>query len=449
MNRKIKILIVALMILLVAVFVASCSDNPYENNDENGYTVSVKFDANGGAFTTNTTRITYSYDISKLKTNKNGKKEISLIAPEDEDNGKSGTFTASNPGYFLAGWYTERTPLTDENGKEIEGAYKYSGRWDFENGKLEIDPNKTHTSSESVITLYAGWIPEFAYEFYDVDSGKKVGDYKFNPVLTDSTLVVPTWDAETGTLTMGKFPKVTGKTLEKIYFDKAGENNVSDKVTHHGTYDLDNLTSENGIMKLYIDYKDGEWYKIYNLSQFLTNASTNGSYEIYADLDFNEVVWPSVFTSGTYTGKIIGNGHTISNVSIEQTDKSNIYFGMFGQLASKASIENLNITGAKLTIAGGSRFHDAGFGLLAGSIASETTLTGVTVTESKVVIDPADLGFLYDDYSLGLLCGIGYENTNIDVSDITCEALADKYEITIATVTVNGNEIKVTLESAY
>ena len=71
------------------------------------------------------------------------------------------------------------------------GAYTYSGRWDFENDRLEIDPNTEHTSKESV-TLYAAWIPEFKYEFYSLKTGELINSYSFDPNYV-SEITMPSW----------------------------------------------------------------------------------------------------------------------------------------------------------------------------------------------------------------------------------------------------------------
>ena len=62
-----RILVVAL-ILITLVLVAGCSStkNPYDANNAKNYTVSVKYDANGGVFTTNTTVIVDSFNLKEI-----------------------------------------------------------------------------------------------------------------------------------------------------------------------------------------------------------------------------------------------------------------------------------------------------------------------------------------------------------------------------------------------
>ena len=62
-EKKMKLRIKTILLTLLAVgsmcLLTACSSEktPYQVNDEENYTVSVKFDANGGVFTTNTSVI--------------------------------------------------------------------------------------------------------------------------------------------------------------------------------------------------------------------------------------------------------------------------------------------------------------------------------------------------------------------------------------------------------
>ncbi|MBR4278914.1 MAG: hypothetical protein IKT34_01940, partial [Clostridia bacterium] len=82
MKKKIK---AALLVFALALtlFATSCADEPtpYEQYDTENYTVSVRFDANGGYFDTNVSIITDSYNISDMQKNSGGMVEIPLLAP--------------------------------------------------------------------------------------------------------------------------------------------------------------------------------------------------------------------------------------------------------------------------------------------------------------------------------------------------------------------------------
>ena len=84
MNQKMKVILL-LLLTAVLTLITGCSaeDTPYQVNDRENFTVSVRFDANGGWFTTNTSVIVNSYDISQIKADADGKVRVPLLAPDD------------------------------------------------------------------------------------------------------------------------------------------------------------------------------------------------------------------------------------------------------------------------------------------------------------------------------------------------------------------------------
>ena len=140
MKNKFKSALIPIMLLMAVLLLCACSgQTQFDKNDEAGYTVSVKFDANGGEFTTNCGEIVDSFNISGMKTNDQGMVELALISPDNTIRGANDTYTVLKNGYFLAGWYESRTETVAENG---ELTYTYEGRWDFETDRLSVDPNK-------------------------------------------------------------------------------------------------------------------------------------------------------------------------------------------------------------------------------------------------------------------------------------------------------------------
>lgn len=432
---KKKPVLLCLLIAAVLLVSAGCSQEqtPYQINDAENYSVSIKYDANGGTFTTNTSVIVDSYNISELKTNSEGKAELALIAPDNEARGND-AFTAVNNGYFLAGWYTERV----QSGDEVTGC-TYSGKWDFEKDRLMVDPAGTYTSAEPVMTLYAAWVPLFSVEFYDLSTGEQLNTLTFNPA-ADGPVKVPAWDEETGTVQMYSFPERTGYTFNGAYYDAEGKQPVDTlELVHPGTVDLENGTARNASMKLYVDWMEGEWYHIYNVDQFVDNASVTGNYVIHADLDFTDSIWPSVLMHGNFAGTIQGNGHTFSNITLEQTNNSKVNTGLFGQLTETAALQDLTFKNVSLTIKSGTRVAGAAFGLLAGTVSADATFTNVSVLDSCLQID-SGCYFGTEDYVIGLVCGMG--QTPVDPAGITCTAVGDAQEKVV--ISVEGSAVSVT-----
>lgn len=437
MKLKIKAIAFALLGLLTIPLITGCSGEktPYETNNEENYTVSVKYDANGGTFTTNTSVIVDSFKISDLEKNSNGQVEIALISPDNSKRGND-AFRAVKSGYFLAGWYAERIENEDSDGNV---SYTYSGKWDFENDLLEIDPAKDYVAEEPVMTLYAAWVPLFEIEFYSLDSGEYMDSLIFDPT-TIGDISVPAWDKETGAIEMYDFPERTGYTFNKAYFDANGKQQLNTAtVNHPGVIDYETGTAQNSVMKLYVDWTEGEWYHIYNTEQFIENASLNGHYEIHADLDFADEIWPTAFMYGNFNGEIKGNGHTIKNVELTQTNNSKVNAGIFGYLTETAKISDLNFENVSFTIKNGTRVAGTSYGLFAGTISKDAEINNVKIFNSTLKID-SSCYFGVDDYSIGLVCGMG-NAAAVEKAEIDCVVVGDNPEN--LDVSVNGNTVTI------
>lgn len=440
MKLKIKSLFIALLVFTAVASFAGCSDEktPYDKNNSENYTVSVKYDANGGMFTTNTSVIVDSYNIGELKKTSDGKAQIALLEPSDSKRGND-AFKATKNGCFLAGWYKERIETKDEDGNKV---YTYSGKWDFESDILDVDASKEYRSEEPVVTLYAAWIPLFKIDFYSLDTEEYMESLSFDP--TDKKeIAVPCWDEKTGAIEMYQFPERKGYTFEKAYFDAEKTQPVEvQSIVHTGVVDYETGTAKDSVMKLYVDWREGEWYRIYNAKQFIENASLSGNYEIFTDLDFEGKIWPTSFVYGNFTGKIIGNGHTMKNISITQTNNSKVNAGLFGNLTDKSSLSDITFENVNFTVKAGTRVVGTSYGLFAGTVSNEAEISKVNILNSTLSID-SSCYFGASDYSIGLVCGMGDPNV-VDKAEITCVAVGKDPES--IKITLNGNTVDVETE---
>ncbi len=430
MKLKIKAGLIALLGLATITFVTGCSGDktPYEINNDENYTVSVKYDANGGTFTTNTSVIVDSF-------NPDEQDKIALLDPNHPDRGND-AFEATKNGYFLAGWYAERIETTDDEGNTV---YSYSDKWDFEKDLLEVDKSKEYSADKPVLTLYAAWVPLFEIQFYSLDSGEYMESYTFDP-MTVETIKVPAWDEKTGAIEMYQFPERSGYTYNKAYFDKDGQELLdTETLIHPGTVDYETGIAKNSVLKLYVDWMEGEWYHIYNAEQFAENASISGNYEIHADLDFADEIWPTSLMYGNFTGSIKGNGYTMKNIELTQTNNSKVNAGLFGYLTETANISDLTFENVTFTLKKGTRVVGTSYGLFAGTISDTATISNVKILGSTLQIDTSSY-FGVDDYSIGLVCGMGNANV-VDTAEITCEVVGKNPEK--LNVIVNGNEVTI------
>lgn len=434
LNKKAILLVLLIVSVLLVAAGCAATENPYRTNDAEGYNISIKFDANGGFFTTNTAVMVDSYNMEDLPKDSNGDAQIALLAPDDSRRGKA-AFTAVKNGYFLAGWYAQ----CSGEGESIT----YANKWDFENSTFSVKADGTYSASEPVLTLYAAWVPLFEIEVYDLSSGTMINSTAFSPLESDlEHIQLPSWDEKTGAILMGKFPEYDGYTWGDVYLDAEGTQKVEGtEIAHPGKINFENATADNATMKLYVDYMEGEWFHITSAKQLVSNASVSGNYILEADLDFTDQIWPTAFMHGNFTGTIVGNGHKICNVAITQTNNSKVNTGLFGYLTEQASISDVTFENIALTIQGGTRVTGASFGLLAGTVSDKTSISNVVISGKLQIAANAYFGT--DDYVIGLLCGTG--ELAIDASGITCEVIGENTQGITATVE-NGKVILVAKE---
>ena len=207
-----------------------------------------------------------------------------------------------------------------------------------------------------------------------------------------------------------------------------------------GQVDLERGISLTPYIQVYTTWREGEWFRIYTPEQFYSNTRLDGCYEIMCDLDFaDSYYWSNTLAKGTFIGKINGNGYTVSNVSVVQADNTQRLGGLFGALGATANVQDITFENVTYTVQAGSRNEGPSYGLLAGEIHTQATLTGVTVS-GTLKIDPAML--IPTDYNIGILSGNG-ENRDIDISGITC-VKTDEADTTLNVSVDETGNVKLT-----
>ena len=447
MKFKLKAALVICLLLGALVFVTGCTpeDNPYKGYDEDNYNITIRFDAGDGLFMDNVSVVLDTFNIGGLPTNANGMVELPLVSPVDPIRGDRNYYAnLGKEDCFLVGWYTQRTENPDGEG------YIYSGLWDFSSDKLSLNPNGSYTSSDPVLTLYAAWAPKLSVEFVDLATGQS-STISYDP--NAGSIVMPSWDIEEGTLKMGKFPAKKDYTFNGAYYDE-GRTQPVDTATlqHTASVDYSNGTVTNPSMKVYVDWKEGNWYRIYTAKQFRDLASPNGNYEIMADLDF-EGKWTTTFMHGKFNGTIIGNGHTFKNITAEQTNNEKSVSGLFGNLTGTANISDLKFENVTFFMKAGARKQGSSFGLFAGQISEGATISNVQVVDSVLKIS-SDISYNEKvPYIVGRVCGIGYNPSIMDPSGIRVEAVnaepsaGDTTYKVVDIEEVDGNQLNVTVRT--
>ena len=450
MNKRLKAILLAAMVITAALLITSCSssddDSYYKDYDAEGYNVSVKFDANGGQFAPSVSTFVDTFKLNELPNGENGMKNLMILTPDDANRGKSNAFSVyKSSEYFFAGWYQEKKLIMEtDDGEEI---YSYSGKWDFSK-PYSIDPDKSYTASEPVITLYAAWLPTFTVEYYDraSDSEEPLCTYTVLDPMKNKEVLLPTWNEKTGAMDYNSMMdgKQFGYTFSKAYYDKEGKQPIDgNSFQHIGSVIESNATATLSTMKIYVDRVEGTWFKISNASQLIENAGVSYCYEIMNDIDFTGYTWPEVLAKNTFNGKIIANeGCTISNIKVEQNAATN-YYGVFGQVGSMATISNINFENVSVTINTGTNKKPGYYGLFAGMISENAVITNVSISgKLSVHSDFSPAGIPGDNSGKGncviTLLGEG-DTKNLSYANITFEVIdGENFDLTL---TQDGNSI--------
>ena len=410
MKKRLLTILTAAVMLAAVMGLSSCGEKTnFDELDEDGFTVSVTFDAADATIKGSDSTIYDVFNPDSYTADANGNVQISLLPPDSPKRDKNNILTFSKPDHFLAGWYSERTPI-DEN--DLSKGYTYSGKWDFDKDTVTVNVNETYHSADSVLTLYAAWIPYYSFEIYSVtDAGEEL--------LTTQraiTLDIPSWKAGDVTIDMGNFPKRGGYTLDCVYSDAECTTPITAE-SFSGSYNVATGTSLTPTIKLYTTWLEGTRYRIYTADDLRKNADKDGQYDIYADLDFSSTSWPAIFLSGEFNGTINGRGHKISGIKIT-TDGPKQNSGIFASISENARFKDITFENATHTFNTGRVPSGASVGLLAGSIAEGAVFEGVSVS-GKLIF--GDLCYMLEgkDFTIGLIAA-GAAELGISES-VSCE----------------------------
>lgn len=466
MRRKTKIMIALGAVCASTLALAACgSIGPYDDLAKDGYTVSVCYDPSGGDFA-QTPNVNF-IDVYELETVQKG---VKLLEPNDPRRGSYGSdVTRSN--YMFFGWYQNREPRTDENGTPLdedglpctikstndigeeisvsvsgkEQGYIYSDPWDFENDVFQLDDYE-YESGKFTKTLYAAW-GSYMFAVYDEAedlNGNRNWTYcgasYFSPEYSDGEIEIPKWTDE-GKMEYGNFPRAEGKTFISAYADENKTQPFTDFVKNtEAVIDYEHGIFVNSVVHIYANWRDGTWYRVKTADQFIDNAISNDAcFEVLNDLDFTGKNWVSSFSTGNFTGKIVGeNGKhvTFSNIDFTQDQRAtgDSCGGLFGRITSETEIRNVSFENVTYRMNGGARSEGAYFGLFAGTIAEDAKLENISVT-GQILIGEVYLARgtntnVESGYDVGLVSG-NLIKTGIVSASVTASSAVDSRGVTV------------------
>ena len=425
MKKKLTLVLSLASVACLCLGLGACrKKTDVEKYQDQGYTISVTYDANGGSFFRPGVNLMDMFNPSDYEADEEGNVNIYLLEPTDPDRptGSSDRMVLTLDNHFLAGWYQKRELQTDADGnvlsedgkiiKEVDGvyyyadsleegktkqdarpAYKYSERWDFEKPLVyDADSNE-----EVTMTLYAGWVPYYQFDYYYQEKGvwTKYSTSSFDYKTTNEnekkadkdTIWLPDWKEGAMNYSYSyqdgssyEFPKISDTTFAKAYLDEACTQEIDGQLEHQGTLDVATAQAVNRIQNVYVVVEQGERYKIETTKQFVDNANVKGIYEFYTDkLEFtDELQWPAKFTINEFSGQFIPKKDTItfSNVSVLFSSTNGTLGGLFGKISKDAVMQNVVFDGVTMDyVKVTCRSADGTFGLFAGEIEEGAKLS--------------------------------------------------------------------------
>ena len=446
MKKKFGLISVLACLGIVCLAAGCRADNELEEYQQKGYNISVTYDPNGGLFTGRTgVSVMDLFNPSKKTPDVDGNVRFQLFEPTDPSRQAAGSeVSLTMSGHFFAGWYHTRHLVKDGDGNPVDAsgkvleekdgkyyylgtsdvavpAYTYEGYWDFEKDLIysttegaldwEFEDDLVYTNDDGMynLTLYAGWVPNYMFEYYYQEEGGSdwtlLSTSTFNYKATNAensathdwdTIWLPDWKDGAMNHTFRyenkeiyEFPKIDGYTFDKAYTDQECTQEITGTTfTHTGSLDVEHGVAVNPVQKIYIVAKKGDYYKISKAEELSNNPNLKGIYEITADLDFQNgaIKWPAAFTAGEFTGKFVstaGNTFKIKNVVATFASTQATAGGLFGKIGASAVVENVVFENATLNLNGvfysKSGLDDVNYGLFAGWIDDNAAIANITI----------------------------------------------------------------------
>lgn len=406
MKAKIKPLIILIAIFaatLIAGVAAGCSigeNTPQDSADNRGMYSSVTYYANGGTFSDNAICYKTMYFVpgnpifnigmdahpvggsgSELSITRTNMMFAGWVYAELDGNGLP-TLLKMNENGEITGEVLQlkdngSASITNDDGRELsEQQKRFTAKisedpdeWDFafENGRPTLEKGEH-------IYLVAAWMPdvkldyvliadeEVTFEFPKADDPETEEDESKQTeevVLTSGDVIKSDGFGVAGynTLKPASAPAVATSNHSFIYlfWDEECTLPVTSKNGHMGSQQYGPFTVErpqDGVnAKIYAKYMSGIWTTVADSSAARNMFNQLGSNNYYLVDDIDCSAQSLSLSSRTFSGTIMGNGYTISNLNLSSGTLANgATVSLFGTATATAKISDLTISNVKATV---------------------------------------------------------------------------------------------------
>lgn len=356
---------------------------------EQGYEYEVTYDTLGGHINQIKKRVVYYADNSLLF----------------EPSGTAGMLVQPKNGEkSLAGWYTNYTEETTENGTVYH--FEEDDLWDFSTDRVSDE-----TTTDKVLNLYARWVDNPAINFLDADN-LDGGSFLKWTITVGSELKRPT----------STEPKKAGYTLIDYYSDpectqKFEFNRIIEEE------DVEYPAGGKAQINIYCKFVEGEMTRVKGVNELKAMAENpEGHYILANDIDLSKENWVPI---ENFKGTFDGNGYAIKNMKLTVKNRMSglaaktadeVSYGLFSKLEG-AKIKNLTIQDANIVIDKSSNVK-----ICVGALAGRTKRTtienskfdGITISsDGACTIDIVVSATVAGDYSTKLVDTV-IQNVSLD-----------------------------------
>lgn len=324
-----KIFPLAVLALLAVCLLTACAnDDVIGDLKDKGYVYRVTFDFCGGTAKENSSQLYYVQSNSLI------------FAPGTES---TDTEAPILNGHHVKEYYVKETAA---DGTEIERT------WNFDTDRVTGD-----------VTLYCRWATDFSVQIRYGEDNAEFSSVKVSD--TDPTV--------------SKFssPRWSNHTLLGFYYDAEYTTPVTFPYVHA-------MNDDQPVETVYAKFIEGT-YTVVTKASDLRTVSVGGKYYLMNDIDMSSE--PGATFPDSFSGEIIGNGHVISNLTVEKLQtRTGEYYGLFNSLTKSAILKDVTFENLKVTVTLGETLNKKTVfvGLLAGGCDDATTLENVKVAGELV-----------------------------------------------------------------
>lgn len=386
--KRIMSKFIACMALLLALFVIGCVENPFPDGSKN--------DGDNGSNDTSgdtgdaTEKLNSIDTIEKLNANPDYLDDVESFYDAENDYWLFNMGTISNvpletPMFFYYGGkgeikqtFTKASTTVSSVSSTVQSVVQDKMSWGENlsveaslsagkkasisgklSGSMESEKTTTETKSYSEFVEWTNSLKkEVAINF---DERYKAGYYAYLVSATVKVYAVLIRDRSTGAVSVGTYNELISKEYSFAYneFDNKLSVDKEEKFEFNPP-DVETLPTPT-------DFVCSEGYTAIKDTQGFKDIGKNlsGNYVLLNDLDFGGAqITPIGGSSGSFSGIIVGNGHTISNFSVSVDSP---FAGLIARNAGK--IENVHMRDANISVS------RTGADAFAGVIAGENTGT--------------------------------------------------------------------------